>query len=298
MFQNFSERKLFIAARHGCCNGVRRALETVEKVWQQYGSQRPVCVYHEIVHNNAVIADFKRRGVQFVDDLQDVPDHAVLIWSAHGTAPGLKRLAAERHLQTVDAACPLVQKLHNLALERLAANDLVIFIGHANHPETRGVLGCGQIYCVGSSEDCAMLPDIESNRQAAVLTQTTWCQEDIDKILPILKARYENLQLISNICHATAERQQAVRELIKFHNIEMLLVIGSPSSSNSRRLCETAQKYNVSAVLIDDPQEIGTLTLPSACRMGITAGASVPGYLFDKALDILQKQFNFTVCEE
>ena len=255
-------------------------------------------VYNEIVHNSFVVNELKNKGVNFAKSLSQIPPYSTVVWSAHGVPPELVEAAHVKNLDCVDATCPLVQKVHDLAKQHSAAGNAVIFIGHKNHPETVGVLGCGNIMLVSSLEDCNNLPEITSGRKVTVLTQTTLCREDVEKIINCLEKQYPNLELLSGICYATSERQQAVKALVQQHKTEYVLVIGSPNSSNSRRLCETAQNCGASAELIDDPQEIAALDLKHVKRLGITAGASAPEILLEQAVEILQKQHNFYLCEE
>lgn len=290
------QRQLFVAEVHGFCNGVRRALDTVEKLLTADNGSK-VCVFNEIVHNNFVVDSLKKRGVSFVQSLDEVPPGATLVWSAHGVPPELKKEAEKHNISTVDATCPLVQKVHNLAAERTAAGEEVIFIGHRNHPETVGVMGCGKVRCVSNETDIAELPDLAC-RRVAVLTQTTLCANEVENLLELLKKRYAALQVFSGICYATGERQQAVRDLIGQKNIDTLLVIGSPRSSNSNRLCEVARKQGIEAHLVDAPDDIKQMDFPEKCRVGITAGASAPEILMESACNILINEHNFELIKE
>ena len=290
------ERQLFVAEVHGFCNGVRRALEKVETLLTAEQGGR-VCVFNEIVHNNFVVDSLKKRGTLFVQSLDEVPPGAALVWSAHGVPPSLKKAAADRNIATVDATCPLVQKVQDLAAARSAAGDAVIFIGHRNHPETVGVMGCGEVYCISNENDIAQLPEF-NGRRAAVLTQTTLCANEVENMLDLLKKRYDNLQVFSGICYATGERQQAVRDLIGQKNIDTLLVIGSPRSSNSNRLCEVAASKGIKAYLVDAPDDIKGMSFPEKCRLGITAGASAPEILLENACSILKNEHKFILIKE
>lgn len=290
------DRQLFIAEVHGFCNGVRRALEKVETLLAEKNGGK-VCVFNEIVHNNFVVDSLKKRGTLFVQSLDEVPAGFSLVWSAHGVPPALKKEAADRNISTVDATCPLVQKVQDLAAQRSAAGDAVIFIGHRNHPETVGVMGCGEVYCASNENDIAQLPEF-AGRRVAVLTQTTLCADEVENLLKLLKARYADWQLFSGICYATGERQQAVRDLIEQNRIDTLLVIGSPRSSNSNRLCEVARKQGVAAYLVDAPEDIKSMEFPEKCRLGITAGASAPEVLLENACSILKNEHKFILIKE
>jgi 4-hydroxy-3-methylbut-2-enyl diphosphate reductase len=290
--------KLFKASRMGFCNGVREALKCVEQLLENPPPGKVICVYNEIVHNNFVVKSLKERGIRFVRQLDEVPANGVIVWSAHGVSPRLQAEAARRNLIAVDATCPLVKRLHELATEYSQQGAAVIFIGHKNHPETEGVLGCGRVYCVSAVEDCSKLPEFPATQKLILLTQTTWCADDIAVITAELQKRYPQIRTVSGICYATGERQQAVRELIVDKKIELLLVTGSPSSSNTRRLCEVSERMGVHAVLIDDPAELLALDLEKYKRIGLTAGASAPGILIDRAVEILQSRHNLILDEE
>jgi 4-hydroxy-3-methylbut-2-enyl diphosphate reductase len=289
------EHLLFTASKLGFCNGVRRALEAVEDILCENQGKTSVYIFNEIVHNTFIVNNLKQRGVTFIHSLDEVPDSSVIIWSAHGVPPELEDRARARNLIIKDATCPLVKRLHNLASEYSQRGDAVIFIGHAGHPETIGVLGCGDIYCVSDESDCDNLPDFPEHQQISLLTQTTLCRSEIEGIQQKLQKRYPQLQTAGGICYATAERQQAVRDLIEHDNIEQLIVIGSPRSSNSNRLCDVARQYNVPAILVDDPEELANLELTNIYRLGLTAGASAPEILLDKALKILTEKHHYKI---
>lgn len=296
--QNIPEKNLFIASKLGFCNGVRRALDIVEKILQQNCGGQTIYIYNEIVHNSFVVNSLKQRGIKFAYSLDEIPDHSRIIWSAHGVPPELEQRARARNLIIEDATCPLVKRLHDLASYHSSRGDTVIFIGHAGHPETVGVLGCGNIHCVSTPADCLALPDFSAEKPIVVLTQTTWCKSEIDDLLAVLQQRFPQLTLAGGICYATSERQQAVRELVEKHDIELLIVIGSPKSSNSNRLCDVAKGCGVSAILADDPEELRELDLKSISRLGITAGASAPEILLERALKILTEKHNFKLFED
>ncbi len=292
-----AEKQLFLAPVRGFCNGVRRALDMVEQLLPGRPG-RTICVYHEIVHNNFVVEGLKARGVVFVNTLAEVPDGAILVWSAHGVTPALEDAAAARKLEIVDATCPLVRKLHELMARHCLAGDAVIFIGHARHPETVGVMGCGHAYCVSTVEECRALPEFAPGRRVVVLSQTTWCADEVETLLAELRRRNPGLELASGICYATGERQQAVRSLVTRRQIEQLLVIGSPGSSNSNRLCEVARHLGVPAFLIDDPAELANMDFAACRRLGLTAGASAPEALIEQAIRILRQRHCFEPIEE
>jgi len=288
-----ADRKLFLARHYGFCSGVRRALKFVDDLLEQSSPEQTICVYNEIVHNNFVVSSLKKRGVRFITGLSQAPDNAIVVWSAHGVPPQLKQQAAIRGLKTVDATCPRVQKLHELANRYSLQGAAVIFIGHADHPETIGVAGCGNVYTVANARDCADLPQFESSRPITVLTQTTWSKPDIDQLIAELRKRFPALEAVSGICHATFERQNAVHELITDQHIEQLLVIGSATSSNSKRLCEIARSAGIPAHLLDSADDLANIDLSSVVRLGITAGASAPEELLQTAVSKLKNEYNF-----
>ena len=287
--------RLLLAPVRGFCGGVRRALEIVDKLLKAAPGQT-LYVYHEIVHNNFVVRELEKRNVRFVHALDEVPDGARLVWSAHGVQPALESAAQKRGLAVVDATCPLVRKLHRLAAEHSAKGDFVIFIGHAGHPETVGVLGCGELHLVTGEADIAALPALPESVPVTVLTQTTLSGGEAEQWIARLRERFPRLRAASGICYATAERQQAVRDLVAA-GVDALVVIGSPKSSNSNRLCEVARACGVAAYLADDPEELRTLALPPGGRVGLTAGASAPEILVKRAVAILRER-GFRCAEE
>ncbi len=280
--------RLILAAPRGFCAGVRRALEIVDNVLLD--ATAAVYVFHEIVHNRFVVDSLRRRGVVFVESLDGIPVGSTLILSAHGVAPDIERQAKAAGLQVVDATCPLVKKIHCKARKLLEDNYLIILIGHRRHPEITGTLGQteGKAYIVESENDIDDLPTLLPGQKAAYLTQTTLSREDVADVIAALRRKYPDIKGNGDICYATTNRQEAVRKLAP--QCKLVLVIGSPNSSNSQRLCEVAQRCGVHAELIDGPADITPAVLPKSGNIGITAGASAPECLVEAVVELLQKQ--------
>lgn len=291
---------VLLANPRGFCAGVDRAIEIVERVLERYGA--PIYVRHEVVHNRFVVEGLKKRGVIFVEDVADVPDGATLIFSAHGVSQQVRRAAAERDLRVFDATCPLVTKVH-LEVARYCKNGIeVILIGHAGHPEVEGTMGqClsegGAIHLVETPAEVATLVVADPSRVAYV-TQTTLSVDETRAIIEALHARFPLIQgpKKSDICYATQNRQDAVRELAG--RCDLLLVVGSPNSSNSNRLRELAEQQGCRAYLIDGPEDFRDDWLQGASRVGLTAGASAPEVLVDGVIARLKEAGAVSVEEQ
>jgi len=282
-----TEPTIWLARPRGFCAGVCRALATIEAVLAN--RSRPIYVNHEIVHNDHVADDLRSRGVAFANTLADVPDGATLIISAHGVAADFMAAARNRGLQVIDATCPLVEKVHHKARRAVAAGKTVILIGHRGHPEVVGTLGQvapDAAFLVESPADVAVLPNLDSKR-ITVLTQTTLTPEDIAAVTDALVRRFPGIQLGDDLCYATRNRQQAVRDLAG--HCPLILVVGSPRSSNSRRLVEVAQTAGVKAFLVQDAGELREEWLEGAKAIGITAAASTPECLVEQLLARLRQ---------
>jgi 4-hydroxy-3-methylbut-2-en-1-yl diphosphate reductase len=266
--------KLIVASPRGFCAGVERAISIVNHMLEEI--EGPLYVRKEIVHNKAVVDDFSERGVVFVEELDEVPKNSTVIFSAHGISPEVRDQAYQRGLTVVDATCPLVTKVHNQVVNKAAHGYQVILIGHRGHDEVVGTMGEApdSITLVTHVDDVHNL-DIPIDVPLYYVTQTTLSVDETSSIVDALKARFPNLQgpSKSDICYATQNRQDGVKELVSM-GIEYLLVVGSQNSSNSRRLCEVAQKAGVPAALIESVEE-----LPDRMCVGLTAGASAPEYL-------------------
>ena len=270
---------LLIAAPRGFCAGVDRAIEIVEKALERYGS--PVYVRHEIVHNKYVVEGLKAKGAIFVEELDEVPDDAPVVFSAHGVPKAVPAEAKRRQLLYVDATCPLVSKVHRQAERQIEKGRHIIFIGHEGHPEVIGTMGQvepGQMTLVETIEDVDKLP-FDADEELAYLTQTTLSVDDTREVIQALEWRYPNISgpRAEDICYATSNRQAAVKELA--HDCDLVLVIGSPNSSNALRLVEVAERLGTPAKLIQRAAEIDFGWLEGVRTLGLTAGASAPEIL-------------------
>lgn len=267
--------RLLLASPRGYCAGVERAVETVERALAHYGS--PVYVRKQIVHNSHVVEDLRSRGAVFVDQLADVPEGATVVFSAHGIAPAVRREAEGLRLTTIDATCPLVTKVHAQARRYAEAGYALVLIGHAGHEEVEGTLGEAPdaIVLVQSAEDAerVSLPD---DRPLAYLTQTTLSVDEAGEIVAVLRGRFPRIEgpAREDICYATSNRQWAVKELLR--ESDLLLVVGSPNSSNSQRLVDVARAEGTPAHLIDDVRAIDESWLDGCETVGLTSGASAP----------------------
>ncbi len=282
--------KIILANPRGFCAGVNMAIDCVDQVLKLKGP--PVYVYHEIVHNRHVVEDFRDRGVIFVDDLHDVPVGSLVVFSAHGVSPELRKLAGERQLQQVDATCPLVTKVHMEVLRFARDGYTIIFIGHANHDEAIGTLGEApdSIILIEGPDDVEHLkvPDPD---KVAYVTQTTLSVAEAERSIQALKKRFPNIRnpRKEDICYATTNRQAAVTHLST--NVDLVLVIGSKNSSNSLRLVERAKEQGKSAYLIDDESELDPAWLVGKDAVLVTAGASAPDHLVQNLIRRLQRDF-------
>jgi 4-hydroxy-3-methylbut-2-en-1-yl diphosphate reductase len=276
-------KKLILARPRGFCAGVDRAIDVVQIALDLFPG--PIYVRKEIVHNRYVIESLARKGAIFVDELDAVPDGAVVIFSAHGVSPEVRRQAAEKRLQVIDATCPLVTKVHLEAVRFAREGRTVILVGHAGHEEVVGTMGeaPAHIQLVGSIEEAerVQVPDPE---RVAVVTQTTLGVDDAKVIIDVLQRRFPSLVTPSSgdICYATQNRQTAVKALA--HEAQLVLVLGSANSSNSRRLREVAESTGARAHLIDDASEIKPEWLEGISCAAITAGASAPEHLVQQVV--------------
>jgi 4-hydroxy-3-methylbut-2-enyl diphosphate reductase len=285
-----SGRTLLIVNPRGFCAGVERAIEVVDQLLRRNGA--PLYVRREIVHNKAVVQDFQSRGVVFVEELDEVPEGETVVFSAHGIAPSVRAEAAARSLRAIDATCPLVTKVHHEVVRHVARQRPVVLIGHAGHDEVLGTMGEApdSITLVTNVEDVASLP-FARDEEVAYATQTTLSVDETSAIVAALRRRYPRLiePRQSDICYATQNRQDAVKELVGL-GIAHLLVVGSQSSSNSRRLCEVAENLGVPASLVDGPEDIDFSLLDGIAVLGLTAGASAPEHLVQAVASLLVRQ--------
>jgi 4-hydroxy-3-methylbut-2-enyl diphosphate reductase len=278
---------ILLANPRGFCAGVDRAIEIVERALDSFGA--PIYVRHEVVHNRFVVDSLRQRGAVFVDELADVPDGGTVIFSAHGVSQAVREEAAERGLTVFDATCPLVTKVHLAVARHCRAGDEVVLIGHKGHPEVEGTMGqyrCDQevgIYLVETPDDVARL-QVRNPQRLAYVTQTTLSMDDTAQVIAALKQRFPAIQgpKKDDICYATQNRQDAVRRLAE--QCDLVLVVGSPNSSNSNRLKELAEKQGKPAHLIDGPEDIDRDWLEGVSTIGLTAGASAPEVLVERVI--------------
>ena len=291
--------KIILANPRGFCAGVDRAISIVELALEIHGA--PIYVRHEGVHNRFVVNGLRERGAIFVEELSEVPDGAIVIFSAHGVSQAVRQEAKERNLKVFDATCPLVTKVHMQVARASRKGTKAILIGHKGHPEVEGTMGQysnddGGIYLIESVEDIARLP-VEQNDELTFMTQTTLSLDDTAETIAALKEKYPAIQgpHKNDICYATTNRQEAVRELAK--QSDLVLVVGSKNSSNSNRLAELASRMGVKSQLLDDPSDIRADWFDGVQTIGVTAGASAPEELVQSVISRL-KEFGVTTVEE
>ena len=281
-------KEIIVAAPRGFCAGVAYAIEVVDLALKAYGA--PIYVRHAIVHNEWVVKSFEKRGVIFVENIEDVPKGMPAVFSAHGVPPKVRQKAAARNLTVVDATCPLVTKVHNEAKHYAAKGYLIVYIGHAGHVEAEGTMGEApdQMILIENPEDAEKL-QLPPHEKLAVLTQTTLSVEEVQQTMEVLKRRFAHIESPKkeDICYATTNRQHAVRELAK--ECELVLVVGSTTSSNSNRLREVAEACGAKAHLIMSPKEILPEWKISSSKIGITSGASTPEQLVEDIIGELLK---------
>lgn len=282
------EMKVFLAKPRGFCAGVDRAIDVVEIALEIFGP--PVYVRHEIVHNDHVVNELRSKGAIFLDDVNEIPEGSVTIFSAHGVSPAVREQARERKLNIIDATCPLVTKVHLEAIRYAKKGYTIILIGHRNHVEVEGTMGEApdSMILIESPEDVARIevPDVE---KLVYLTQTTLSIDDTQAVIDALKERFPHIESPpkDDICYATTNRQAAVKEMTD--RCDMILVIGSPTSSNSNRLVEVAQSRGCEAYLINDSSQMKIEMFKNTKNLGITAGASAPEHLVQDVVRWLEK---------
>ena len=288
-------RTVLLASPRSFCAGVERAIETVELALQHHGP--PVYVRKQIVHNTHVVADLETRGAVFVDELDAVPDGACVVFSAHGVAPMVRDDAQQRGLDVIDATCPLVAKVHSEARRYAERGDTIVLIGHAGHEEVDGTMGEAEgIRLVGSIADVDALR-IDDPDRVSYLTQTTLSVEETAQIIDALRARFPRLRGPGgdDICYATSNRQAALAQVAG--ESDLVLVLGSANSSNSRRLAELASGAGTPAYLVEDAEQIQPRWLDAARVIGLSAGASAPPHLVDEVVAWLRERGPVTVTE-
>ena len=289
--------KIKLANPRGFCAGVDRAIEIVERALDLFGA--PIYVRHEVVHNRFVVDKLREKGAVFVDELDQVPDQATVIFSAHGVAQAVRTEAKRRQLNVFDATCPLVTKVHMQVVRNCNQGRDTVLIGHKGHPEVEGTMGqCdvdsgGRILLVESTDDVYTI-EIDKPEELSYVTQTTLSVDDTQQIILALKARFPNIQTPKrdDICYATQNRQDAVKQLV--NECDLLLVIGSKTSSNSNRLREIAEKNGIESYLIDNASYINQSWLAGKKSIGVTAGASAPEVLVKEVITTLT---NLCQCE-
>ena len=291
--------KIILANPRGFCAGVDRAISIVELALEIHGA--PIYVRHEVVHNRFVVNGLRERGAIFVEELSEVPDGAIVIFSAHGVSQAVRQEAKDRNLKVFDATCPLVTKVHMQVARASRKGTKAILIGHKGHPEVEGTMGQysnedGGIFLIEKVEDIARLP-MQENDDLTFMTQTTLSLDDTAETIAALKEKYPAIQgpHKNDICYATTNRQEAVRELAKLS--DLVLVVGSKNSSNSNRLAELASRMGVKSQLLDDPSDIQADWFNDVKTIGITAGASAPEELVQSIISRL-KEFGVNTIEE
>ena len=283
--------QIYLANPRGFCAGVDRAIAIVNEALTRF--EPPIYVRHEVVHNKFVVSDLANRGAVFVEELHEVPDGSIVIFSAHGVSKAVEDEAERRDLTVFDATCPLVTKVH-IEVAKFAQDGMdAVLIGHAGHPEVEGTMGRfnrrhgGQIHLVEDESDVAALT-VQDAERLAFVTQTTLSMDDTARVIDALREKFPNIQgpRKDDICYATQNRQDAVKDLAS--RCEVVLVVGSPNSSNSNRLRELAERMNCRAYLIDNASEMEQSWLDGVQSIGVTAGASAPEVLIQEVLQQLQ----------
>ncbi len=283
--------KILLASPRGFCAGVNMAVQSLELALKHFGA--PVYVYHEIVHNQYVVKSFQSKGAVFVDSLDEIPPKSTVLFSAHGVAPAIRKLAQERQLHAIDATCPLVTKVHLEAIKFAKENYTIVLIGHDGHDEVIGTMGEAPeaIVLVESTEDVNRL-EYSPDTKLAYLTQTTLSVDDANRIIEGLKTRFPWIvgPPKEDICYATQNRQEAVRVIAS--DATKVIVLGSQNSSNSQRLRELAQEQGRKAFLIDGPEDLSLEWFDDSDIVLVTAGASAPEEVISRTLEWLQGNFN------
>ncbi|MFC0253240.1 4-hydroxy-3-methylbut-2-enyl diphosphate reductase [Massilia consociata] len=282
------ENEILLAQPRGFCAGVDRAIEIVERALNQFGA--PIYVRHEIVHNAYVVEDLRNKGAIFIEELEDVPAGNTLVFSAHGVSKAVRADAEARGLTIFDATCPLVTKVHVEVAKMRKQGCEIIMIGHDGHPEVEGTMGQAEegMHLVETVEDVATL-QVNNPDQLAYVSQTTLSVDDTADIIAALKARFPNIiePKKGDICYATTNRQEAVKFLAP--QVEVVIVVGSPNSSNSNRLREVAEKKGTPAYMVDNASKIDPQWIEGKKRIGVTAGASAPEVLVQAVIDRLKE---------
>jgi 4-hydroxy-3-methylbut-2-enyl diphosphate reductase len=286
--------KVILANPRGFCAGVNMAIESLEKALEKFGS--PLYVYHEIVHNRPVVERFSKRGVVFVDKIDDIPEGSTVLYSAHGVSPTIRLESQKRNLLAIDATCPLVTKVHKEAVKFASEGYTIILIGHEGHDEVLGTMGeAPQNIVLVQDEESANKLELPKDTKVAFLTQTTLSVDEAQAIIDVLKKKFPTIvgPAKDDICYATQNRQEAVKEIVP--EVDVVLVLGSQNSSNSMRLSELAITLGKPAYLIDSVKEIKSEWLINAQKVLITAGASAPEDVVEECVDWLRVNYNAQV---
>ncbi len=282
------DKEILLAQPRGFCAGVDRAIEIVERALQQFGA--PIYVRHEIVHNAYVVNDLRTKGAIFIENLEDVPTGNTLIFSAHGVSQAVRKEAEERGVTVFDATCPLVTKVHMEVVKMRREGREIIMIGHDGHPEVEGTMGQSDdgMYLVETVEDVSKLK-VNNPEMLAYVSQTTLSVDDTAEIIDALKLRFPMISepKKGDICYATTNRQEAVKFMAP--QVELVIVVGSPNSSNSNRLREVAEKMGATAYMVDNATQINPEWLQDVQRVGVTAGASAPEVLVEEVIARLRE---------
>ena len=295
---------LYLAVPRGFCAGVVRAIEIVNKALEIHGS--PIYVKHQIVHNKYVVSDLENKGVITVDNIEDVPHGSTVIFSAHGSPPRDYELAKSKNVKIIDATCPLVTKVHNEALKYSKEGRKIILIGHRDHQEVIGTMGQADMILIDDREK-NNIPKLNNSESIAVLSQTTLSIDDTKSISNKLKQKFKNSIIRNDICYAVTNRQNAVKNLTKF--VEIIIVVGSETSSNCVRLKEMSESHGTPSFLVNSVEEIKDMDLNKYTKIGITSGASTPEVLIDEFISYIQpskidivgeseKDINFVLPDE
>ena len=275
--------EIILSSPRGFCAGVVRAIEIVELCLQRFSP--PIYVKHQIVHNPYVVKALEQKGAITVEEVQEIPPSSIVVFSAHGSPPDDFRKAQERNLRIVDATCPLVTRVHNEAIKYSREGKRVILVGHRGHAEVQGTMGQAPMALVDDNGS-AEIPHWSEDTPVAVLTQTTLSVDDTAKAIREIKSRFSNTLVRNDVCYATTNRQEAVKELAKL--VDLVLVIGAQNSSNCNRLREVAERHGVPAYLINRTEELDESWLRDDMKVGITSGASTPEVLVDDVISKLK----------
>ncbi len=274
---------LYLAVPRGFCAGVVRAIDIVNKSLELFGS--PIYVKHQIVHNKYVVADLEKKGAITVENIDDVPANSTVIFSAHGSPPKDYELAKSKKIKIIDATCPLVTKVHNEAIKYSKEGRKIILIGHRGHQEVVGTMGQTDMLLIDDREK-NNIPELDNNEPVAVLSQTTLSIDDTKEISKTLKQKYKNSIIRNDICYAVSNRQNAVKKLATL--VDIIIVVGSDTSSNCVRLKEMSESCGTKSILVNSVTEIKKINLTKYSKIGITSGASTPEVLIDEFINYLK----------